>query len=165
MSKKINGSIRLRTDTISNWFLNKNSILQKNELIVVDFEDGTIGLKFGSGASYQSTPFIKFLNVCAGSLTDGTNTFTFPSKSGTLVLNEDLTNQINTILSNKNYISSSGGTISGTLTASNLSSTDITATNLNVTTSMKIGDKTLMKYVQDIIDEKLGDIESILESI
>ena len=90
MSSTVKAQIKLRTDTISNWLANGNSIIHDKELIIVKFDDGTIGIKFGSGLSYTQTPFVKFGSLIGGNLTDGTNTFTFPNSTGTLALTSDL---------------------------------------------------------------------------
>ena len=89
-TNKINAQIRLRSDTISNWLQNLSKVINTNELIVVKYDDGSIGLKFGSGQSYSNTNFIKFQNLCAGSLTNGTNTYNLPTSNGTLALTDNI---------------------------------------------------------------------------
>lgn len=95
---KILSSIRLRTDTVTNWFANRSKIIPKNELVVVDFENGCIGLKFGQGKSYQNTNFIKFLNLCTDTLSNGEFNFTFPKESGTLALSEDVVKKYDSLM-------------------------------------------------------------------
>jgi len=89
-TNKINAQIRLRADTISNWLLNPSSVINDRELIVVKYDSGSIGFKFGTGKTYPNTPFIKFESLCIGSLTNGTNTYDLPAKDGTLSLTSDL---------------------------------------------------------------------------
>lgn len=89
MSNTIKSVIKLRTDTISNWFSNRNKTLYNNELSIVKFDDGTIGIKLGKGSTYSLTDFIKFQSLAANSLTDGSVTLNFPSTGG-IIATRDL---------------------------------------------------------------------------
>ena len=94
MSKNVKAQILLRSDTFSNWFTNRNTTIANKELIVVKYDDGSYGFKIGFGDSYANTGFIKFQTLATNNITNGTYTYSLPSKTGTLALTSDLDSKL-----------------------------------------------------------------------